>query len=276
MSAMSQVTGLAAFELRGATRSRWVLIGAGVFAAAAVGATVAGLRSFASLGLAGAGAATDGLVQVALLLPPLLGLLLGAGSLARDRERGFLAMFASQPVSRTTLPIATFLGGVVAVWAIVAFGLGAGGLLIATVATLADLAALATVVVVALSVTASAVAIGIAIAALASTHQQATAAAAAMWLLLALGLDLLLAGVAPGLRLGPSGLLAAVLVNPIEAGRVLVLLLLEGTAALGPFGAYLSDRLGRPGAITLLGSSLMAWTAGPLLLAVAVTRRRDI
>lgn len=276
MSAIAQVSGLAAFELRGVARTRWVLIGAGVFAAAAVGATVAGLRSFASLGLAGAGAATDGLVQVALLLPPLLGLLLGAGSLARDRERGLLAMFASQPVSRTVLPIAAFLGGVVAVWAVVAFGLGAGGLLIATVATLSDLLALATVVLVALTVTASSVAIGVAIAALASTHQQATAAAAAMWLLLALGLDLLLAGVAPGLRLGPSGLLAAVLVNPIEAARVLVLLLLEGTGALGPFGAYLTDRVGRTGAITLLASSLLAWIVGPLLLAVIATRRRDI
>ena len=276
MTAVQQVVGLAAFELRGAARSRWVLIGAGVFAMAAVAATVAGLRSFASLGLAGAGAATDGLIQVALLLPPLIGLLLGAGSLARDRERGLLAMFASQPVSRTVLGIAAFLGCLVAVWAVVAFGLGAGALLVSTVATLADLSALAMVVGVALALSAAAVAIGVAIAALASTHQQATAAAAAMWLLLALGLDLLLAGVAPGLRLGPAGLLAAVLVNPIEAARVLVLLLLEGAGALGPFGAYLTDRFGRTGAIALLTGSLLHWILAPLGLAILATSRRDI
>ncbi len=276
MSAIQQTLGLAAFELRGAARTRWVMIGAGIFAAAALGATFSGLRSFASLGLAGAGAATDGLVQVTLLLPPLIGMLLGAGSLARDRERGLLAMFASQPISRTVLPMGSFLAGLLAVWAVVAFGLGVGGLLISTVATLAEVATLAKVVVVALAAAAASVAIGVAIAALAATHQQATTAAAAMWLLLALGLDLLLAGVAPGLRLGPSGLLAAVLVNPIEAARVLVLLLVEGPGALGPFGAYLIDRVGRAGAVGVLVGSLVAWTLGPLVLAAIAIRRRDI
>ncbi len=276
MSAIQQTLGLAAFELRGAARTRWVMIGAGIFAAAALGATFSGLRSFASLGLAGAGAATDGLVQVTLLLPPLIGMLLGAGSLARDRERGLLAMFASQPISRTVLPMGSFLAGLLAVWAVVAFGLGVGGLLISTVATLAEVATLAKVVVVALAAAAASVAIGVAIAALAATHQQATTAAAAMWLLLALGLDLLLAGVAPGLRLGPSGLLAAVLVNPIEAARVLVLLLVEGPGALGPFGAYLIDRVGRAGAVGVLVGSLVAWTLGPLALAAIAIRRRDI
>ncbi|MFU8841643.1 MAG: ABC transporter permease subunit [Nitriliruptoraceae bacterium] len=276
MSAIQQTLGLATFELRGAARSRWVMIGAGIFAAAALGATISGLRSFASLGLAGAAAATDGLMQVTLLLPPLIGMLLGAGSLARDREGGLLAMFASQPVGRTVLPLATFLGGLLAVWAVVAFGLGVGGVLISTVATVADVLTLATVVAVALATAATSVAIGVAIAALASTHQQATTAAAAMWLLLALGLDLLLVGVAPGLRLAPSGLLASVLLNPIEAARVLVLLLVDGPGALGPFGGYLLDRVGRTGAVGVLVGSLVAWTLGPLAVATLAIHRRDI
>lgn len=276
MSAIRTTTALAAFELRGVARSRWIPVGATVFGVATVAAAIAGLRSFSSLGLAGAGAATDGLVHVALLLPPLIGLLLGAGSLARDRERGLLAMFASQPVARAALPLTAFLGCVLAVWAVVALGLGAGTLVISMVATAADVAALGAVLAISLAAAATAVALGVMLSAVSSTHHQATAAAAALWLLLALGLDLLLAGVAPGLRLGPAGLLAAVLVNPLEAARVLALLLVDGAAALGPFGAYLTATFGRDGTVWLLAATLAWWVLFPLAVASLATHRRDV
>jgi Cu-processing system permease protein len=276
MSAIHGVRELATFELRGAARTRWLSIGGLIFAAAAFAVTLAGLRSLSALGLAGAGAATDGLVHLSLLLPPLIGLLLGAGSLARDRERGMMAMLAAQPVRRGSLPLAAFGGSVLAVWVVLAAGLGVSLVLLSTVATMADLTAFGIVLAVGLLATASAVAIGVAISAVASTHHQATAAAASVWLLLALGMDLLLAGVAPGLRLGPAGLLGAVLLNPLEAARVLAVMLLDGGHALGPFGTYLTRRFGQLGAQGVLVAAMAAWTVGPLLLARRVTRRRDI
>lgn len=276
MSAMFGVRELAGFELRGAARTRWLSVGGVIFAAAALAVTLAGLRSLSALGLAGAGAATDGLVHLSLLLPPLIGLLLGAGSLARDRERGMLAMLASQPVRRGVLPLAAFAGSVAAVWIVLAAGLGVALVVLSTVATVADLYAFGVVLGVGLVATASAVAIGIAISAVASTHHQATAAAASVWLLLALGMDLLLAGVAPGLRLGPAGLLAAVVLNPLEAARIWALLVLEGGSALGPFGAYLTDRFGVQGTHGVLAAVMTAWTVGPLLIARRITARRDV
>jgi ABC-type transport system involved in multi-copper enzyme maturation permease subunit len=276
VSAIHGVRELAGFELRGAARTRWLSVGGLIFALAAAAVTLAGLRSLSALGLAGAGAATDGLIHLALLLPPLIGLLLGAGSLARDRERGMLAMLASQPVRRGALPFAAFTGSVLAVWVVLAAGLGVALVLLATVVTMADLAALGVVLGVGLVATASAVAIGVAISAVASTHHQATAAAASVWLLLALGVDLLLAGVAPGLRLGPAGLLGAVLLNPLEAARVLAVMLLDGGSALGPFGEYLTRRFGVTGAKGLLAATMAAWTIGPLLVARTLTVRRDI
>jgi ABC-type transport system involved in multi-copper enzyme maturation permease subunit len=276
VSAIHGVRELAGFELRGAARTRWLSVGGLIFAVAAAAVTLAGLRSLSALGLAGAGAATDGLVHLALLLPPLIGLLLGAGSLARDRERGMLAMLASQPVRRGALPFAAFTGSVLAVWVVLAAGLGVALVLLASVVTMADLAALGVVLGVGLVATASAVAIGVAISAVASTHHQATAAAASVWLLLALGVDLLLAGVAPGLRLGAAGLLGAVLLNPLEAARVLAVMLLDGGSALGPFGEYLTRRFGATGAKGLLAATLATWTVGPLLVARTLTVRRDI
>jgi ABC-2 type transport system permease protein len=276
MSAIHGVRELAGFELRGAARTRWLSIGGLIFAAAAIAVTLAGLRSLSALGLAGAGAATDGLVHLSLLLPPLIGLLLGAGSLARDRERGMMAMVAAQPLRRGMLPLAAFGGSLLAVWVVLAAGLGVALVLLATVATLADLTAFGIVLAVGLLATASAVAIGVAISAVASTHHQATAAAASVWLLLALGMDLLLAGVAPGLRLGPAGLLAAVLLNPLEAARVLAVMLLDGGHALGPFGTYLTRRFGQLGAQGVLVTAVAVWTIAPLLFARWITVRRDV
>jgi ABC-type transport system involved in multi-copper enzyme maturation permease subunit len=276
LTAIHGVRTLAGFELRGAARTRWLTVGGAVFAAAAAGVTMAGLRSLLSLGLAGAGAATDGLIHLSLLLPPLIGLLLGAGSLARDRERGMLAMLATQPVRRGALPFAAFAGSVLAAWVVVAAGLGVALVLLATVATAADLAGFGVLLGVGLAATASAVAIGVAISAFASTHHQATAAAASVWLLLALGVDLLLAGAAPGLRLGSTGLLVAVLGNPLEAARVLAVLLLDGGSGLGPFGEYLIRRFGTGGATGVLVGSIAAWTVLPLLAARWWTLRRDV
>lgn len=276
MSALHGVGSLAAFELRGAARARWLTIGGVIFAATAVGVTFAGLRSLSTLGLAGAGAATDGLMQLSLLLPPLLALLLGAGSLARDRERGMLAMLASQPVRRGALPVAAFTGSVLAAWVVLAAGMGVALVLLATVATATDLIGFGVVLVVGLAATASAVAIGVMISAFASTHHQATVAAASVWLMLALGVDLLLAGAAPGLRLGPAALMVAVLVNPLDAARVLAVLLLDGGSSLGPFGAYLAARFGAAGAKGVLTGALAAWVVVPLIIARWRTVRRDV
>lgn len=276
MSALRATVSLAGFELRGAARSRWVTVGAAVFAVAGIAAVLAGLRSLRELGLAGGGAATDGLLHVALLLPPLIGILLGAGTIARDRECGVLAAVAAQPLRRSQLPLAAFLGSAAAAWAIVGIGTGAAALLLAGVATVQDLVGLLAVVGVSLAAVTASVAIGVAISSLSRTHHQATVVAASVWLLLALGMDLLLAGVAPGLRLGPAGLLAFVLANPLEAARVLALLVLEDRAGLGPFGIYLVDGFGHGGAAALLAGSLGFWIAAPIRLAQVVVARRDV
>lgn len=267
---------LASFHLRGATRTRWVSVAAVMFAAAAVAVTLTGLSSLRELGLAGAGAAAEGLLHLGLLLPPLIGLLLGAGTVARDRERGLLAVLATQPVTRRELPFAAFLGSLGAVASVVALGFGAALVFVAAVASGRDLATLLLVAAISLAATASAVALGVLVSTLARSHHQATVVAAALWLLLALGMDLLLAGVAPGLRLGPTGLLVAVLANPLEAGRVLALLVIDHGTSLGPFGAYLTDALGRAGAIVALVASLAAWTVVPLAVAGRAVSRRDI
>lgn len=204
-------------------------------------------------------------------------LLLGAASLAGARERGVLAMVAAQPIPRSSIALGTFLGLAGSLWITVALGFGLASLVLAGVARARDLLPLGALIGTTLAVGTAGLGIGVAISALARGRAQATAVAVAVWLALALGMDLALAGLAPAVRLGPEGLLAAVLVNPLEAARILALLAASsGGTALGPFGAFLRDRFGAPGAVVLLVGAIGAWTALPLALAGRALGRRVV
>lgn len=271
------LTAVAGWELKGAVRSRWVLGTAIVFAAISLGVTLLGLDSLRGLGLSGVGPASAGLVNLGVLLPPLMGLLLGAGSLAGARERGLLAMMVAQPVSRTTLIGGVFVGLAAALWMTVALGFGLAALVLAGVAKVSDLAPLGALVATTLGVGTAGLALGIGLSSVAAGRTQAVALAVAAWFVLALGMDLALAGLGPAVHLGSEGLLTAVLLNPLEGGRILALLAANPTGtALGPFGAYLVDRFGTGGATMLIGGSIALWTLVPLLVARWALRRRPI
>jgi ABC-type transport system involved in multi-copper enzyme maturation permease subunit len=120
------------------------------------------------------------------------------------------------------------------------------------------------------------VAIGLAASSLATTRAQAVAAAVALWILFALGVDLALAALAPSVRLGAGWIMVAILLNPLEAARILALLgtNLEG-AALGPFGAYAIGTFGTAGTVAILLADLVAWAGLSLGVARAAIRRMD-
>lgn len=274
---MKAVLAVAGWELRGAVRSRFVLGAALTFGAMCLGVTLLGLDALRGLGLAGVGPAAAGLVNLGVLVPPLLGLLLGAASLAGARERGLLAMVAAHPISRGAIVAGTFLGLAGALWTTVALGFGLASLVLAGVARVRDLAPLGALVGSTLAVGTAGLGVGVGISAFARGRSQAAAVALAAWFVLALGMDLALAGLAPAVRLGPEGLLVAVLLNPLEAGRILALLPTSaGGTALGPFGAFLLDRFGPAGAGALLVGAIVAWTAAPLAIAGRALARRVV
>lgn len=265
------------WELRQAVRSRWVAAVALALAASWGALTLLGLRSAGELGMTGTGPASGAIVNLALLVPPLFALLLGLTSVAAGPDRSMLTLLAAQVMPRWALLVASFLGLAATLWLTLLLGFGLSTLVLAGAAPAGDLWPLGAVAAATLGTSTACLAIGILISAAASSRGQATALAVAVWLVLALGLDLAVAGIAPVLRLGPSGLLAAVLVNPVEAGRVLALL---GTVAspsvLGPFGGYLRDGFGTTMSVVVLGTSLIAWVVGALSAATIVVVRRDL
>jgi Cu-processing system permease protein len=265
---------VARWEMRAAARSRWLVASAAVYAVAAVTVTLVGLRSLRELGLGGVGAVVDGIVALGVLLPPLVGLLLGASSIAGAREQGTLALVCAQPIDRGAIAWGSMIGLTLTIWTAVLAGLGLVAVVVAPVATLTDLGALLVAVAATLVAAAVGTALGVLVSAVSTGRSQAAALAAGIWFVTALGFDLLLAAVVPAVRLGPSALLGAVVLNPLESLRVLAFLLLDVTA-LGPFGAHLVARFGHAGAIALLGAVVAAWVVVPLLVAARVLRRRD-
>lgn len=271
----ASVLAVAGWEFRLAVRGRLVLGTAVTFTIVCVAATLLGLRSLSNLGLAGVGPGTAALINLAVLFPPLMGLMLGANSLSSARERGLLPLMLVQPVSRLDQVAGVVIGLVGAVWLTIGFGFGASALLLASVAGTADVAGLLAIVASALGVGVVAVSLGVAISAISGSRLQALGLSMGLWFLFAFAIDLVLAGVAGAVHLGPLGLFIGVLLNPLEAGRVLMVLASGADAlTLGPFGAYLNHTIGTAGAALAVCASLMTWTGLSVLVArVGVARR---
>lgn len=273
---IAAVFAVAGWELRLAVRGRMVMGTAVTFTVVCALATLLGLRSVSNLGLAGVGPGTGALINLAILFPPLMGIMLGANSLSSARERSLLPLMLVQPLSRLEHLCGVILGLVGAVWLTIGFGFGASALLLSRVAGTADVSGLLAIVGSALGVGVASVAIGVAISALAGSRLQALGLSMGLWFLFAFAIDLVLAGLAAAVHLGPFGLFVGVLLNPLEAGRILMVLASGADAmTLGPFGAYLDNTVGTTIAALAVCASLAAWTVLSLLVAWAGITRRE-
>ena len=259
---------LMAKEIRDAIGNRWlagyvVVLGALGFAAAATG-----IQSSAGLALQAFGRTTATLMNLCLLLAPLVAVVMGAASIAGERERGTLEPLLAQPFTRRRL-LAAKHGALMASLAVATLlGFLPAGVLVAWQGGAATLAHYLLFPLLAIVVAIAMAGIGLVISVTSRTAVQAQGSAIFVWFALVLLYDLVLMGT---LSIGglPAGAVAASLVaNPIDAARVLGVLTLEPDLYLmGPAGAYLTATFSRGGAALVLAASLVAWTIVPLLFA---------
>jgi hypothetical protein len=267
---------LTGFEARVILRGRGALVGMIGYAAASLVVTLLGLTSFRQLGFGSVGPAAVALLNLALLLPTAQGMVVGAMTLAGEREGAFLTMLRAQGVSPMRLVAACWLSVFFSAALSLLLGFGLSALILASAVPISDLAGFAGLLLVALAVAAAAAAVGTLIGVLAETRLQAGLAAVAAWFVVAVGLDLLLLGLGVFARVGEAALFGAVLVNPLETGRILALLAIDGSAAsLGPAGGFVVSSLGLAPAMALLAIALLAWITYPLLLAGRLLAGRD-
>ncbi|MCL5999550.1 MAG: ABC transporter permease [Chloroflexi bacterium] len=260
-------------ELREALRHKWLWFFATGFAVLALALSQAGLATAGYAGLGGFGRTAASLINVILLFAPLIGLSVGAGTLAGDRERGTLTYLMAQPVSRADIFWGKALGAAVAVASALALGFGLAALGLAA-ARAGRATVYLSLVVYTFLLAFAALAMGFVIGTLARKSAAAIGVALVVWLVLVFAGDLGVMGVTVSLRPSPDALLAMLLVNPLQVFKLGAVYGLRATLdTLGVAGQYAVFRFGAA-LPWLLAGLLAGWAILCFGLAYALFNRR--
>ena len=265
---------LCAKEMRDARRNRWFLLFAVAFSVLALALSYLSLAGAARVGFAGLGRTTASLINLVLLVVPLMGLTLGSAAIAGERERGQLLYTLAQPITAGEYLLGKFLGLTLSTCVALLLGFGVAALAIGRRSGAAGAGAFAGFLGLTLLLAAASVSLGLLLSAMVERSSVATGVALFAWFGFVFIGDLGVMGTSLMLRLEARHLLVMTLLNPLQEFKLMAVLLLRGgLESLGPAGLYATRTLG--GAVSpLLIGLLAAWTAGPLLAALAVLRRR--
>jgi Cu-processing system permease protein len=260
-------------ELRDALRNRW-LVGYGVLLAAlGLAAAWAGFRSSEGMALATYGRTAATVTNLCLFLAPLASLALGASAIAGERDRGTLEYLLAQPIERWELVAGKYLALLLALTAATLAGFAPAATVIAGRAGWSALAHFLIFPALAILLAAAMLAIGMLLSVRAPSSVAAQGYAVFTWFAGVFAYDLLLLGVLMGAGIAPGVLALLMIANPVDAGRVLVVLALEPDLyLLGPAGAWLLAKLGTGGAASLLIGALLGWTGAALAAALVSFR----
>ena len=262
---MNTTTKIVRYELRDVLRSRALIVYALFF----FGLTDVLLR-FGG----GGGRAALSLMNVVLLLIPLVAIVFGTIYLYNARE--FTELLLAQPVHRRQLFAGQYLGLALPLSAAFVAGLGSALALHAG----EDVDHLATLVVVAASgilLTLIFTAFATVIVARVDDKVKGIGIAIGLWLagtVLYDGLVMLGLMVFADYPLEQPAL-AAMIANPIDLARVLILMRLDVSALMGYTGAVFEKFFGSAGGTALASLALVLWTGVPLLLGARRFQRKD-
>lgn len=265
-SSLACVLAFARRELREALTSRWFVLYGLAFTALAVAVSFVSLASAGSEGLAGFGRTAAGLLNLVMLVVPLMALTAGAGSVAGERERGTLVYLAAQPVTRTEVLVGKFVGLAAAFVACLCGGFGLSALVLSSrgavgVGPFALLVAATSLLALVM------LAVGFAISVCSRKASVASGVALSTWLFLVLLSDLGLMAGSVLFKLRVQELFALSVLNPLQAFKLGVVHLLEGSLdVLGPVGVYAGQTHGDDLPWILFGV-LAAWGLAALGIA---------
>lgn len=263
-------------EVRDARRNRWFLLYAIAFTGLSLALAWLALSGAGNYGLAGYGRTSASLINLVLLIVPLMGLTLGAMSLAGERESGTLLYLLAQPISQGELLLGKFIGLALALVAALGLGFGLTALLLAFSGGSADIMTYVTLLVLACLLAIASLAIGFLISASVQRASTAIGVALFVWLLLVFFGDLGLMGTSIALRLDVNQLLTLALTNPLQTFKVAAVLnLRQNLEVLGPVGVYAFRTYGAR-LMPLLIGLLALWCIVPTALAAFILKKRGV
>jgi Cu-processing system permease protein len=258
---------LANHELRASLRNRWFLLYALVFALLAVTLSTLSLSGAGMFGFAGFGRTAASLINLVLLIVPLMGLTVGAQSLAAEREQGTLSYLLTHPIGRAEVLVGKLLGLSAALLAALLLGFGLAAALLAWQGGLVEVGRYALLVGFSLLLALVSLSLGIAISAWSRSSALAAGLALMVWLLLVFLGDLGLMGTAVVMKLEIGTLLGLTLLNPMQTFKIATVYGLRASLeVLGPAGIYATRTYGSQ-LLPLLVGILAAWVVVPMLAA---------
>jgi Cu-processing system permease protein len=273
---LSNLLTLTQKELRDARRNRWFLLFAAAFAGLALALSWLALSGVGASGLAGFGRTGASLINLVLLIVPLMGLTLGAMSLANERERGTLLYLMTQPVAQIEILLGKFMGLAAAVLIALLLGFGLSGLLIAWQGGATQAADYLAMVILAFFLALVSLSLGFLISAASGRSATAVGLGLFVWLVLVFFGDLGLMGTAMVMRLDIDQLFALALLNPLQLFKMAAILAVRSNLEiLGPAGIYAVRTYGSQ-LMSLLVTILFAWTIVPLAITYLVFRKRGV
>jgi Cu-processing system permease protein len=260
---MKGVAKVVRYEVRNVLRGR-ALLAYGVF-------FLAGTLGLVRLG-GGVERALPSLANVVLLAVPLVSLLVTTVFLYDGRA--FTELLLSHPVDRPSLFAGLYLGLVLPLLSMFLVGAGlplllSGGLT-SPAPTLLVLASGALL-------TAVFTALGFWVALTVGEAARGLAVALVLWLALTLVYDGLVLMASQALAAYPleRPMLVAMVLNPVDLARVLILMAVDASALLGYTGAVFQGFFGSAWGMVAAATTLAAWVALPYMMALRRFRRMD-
>ncbi len=260
-------------ELQDARRNRWYLIYVLVFTGLALALAWLGMTGLGDYGLAGFGRTAASIINIVLLIVPLMGLTVGAISLAGERERSTLLYLLAQPVTQLEVLLGKYIGLGIALFSALIFGFGISGILIAIQGGTAEVRLYSLMVMLAFLLALVSLSLGFLISSTVRKGSTAVSIALFVWLLLLVFGDLGLMGTAMVLKLSVSQLFTLTVLNPMQIFKIAAILNIRGSLeVLGPAGIYALRTYGTQ-LMPVLVAILLAWTLVPLGLAYTAFRK---
>jgi len=264
---ITSILTLANYELRSSLRNRWFMLYALIFAVLAVALSSLSLSGAGMFGFAGFGRTAASLINLVLLIVPLMGLTIGAQSLAAEREQGTLAYLLAQPIGRAEVLMGKLLGLGAALLAALLLGFGLAAALIAWQGGLVEAGRYGLLVVLSLLLALVSLSLGIALSAWSRSSSLATGLALFVWLALVFVGDLGLMGTAIVMKLDIGALFGLSLINPLQVFKIATVNGLRASLeVLGPAGIYATRTYGET-LMYLLISVLGLWIFLPMAAA---------
>jgi Cu-processing system permease protein len=263
-------------ELKDARRSKWFLLLAAVFAGLALALSLLGMSALGAIGGAGFGRTTASLLNLVVVIVPLMGLLMGALSVAGEREHGTLLTLLAQPVLLEEVLLGKFLGLAAALLGTILFGFGLAALVIAQQNGAPQVGGYLVLIGYTALFGLGFLSVGFLISAMARRTASAIGVAIFAWLVSVFLGDLGLIGTSVVLELSPRSLLWLSLANPAQVFKLAVLQGIQrNLESLGPGGLYATEVLGSwlPIVLTVL---LILWFIVPFAVAVLFLRNRGV